>query len=378
MASKILVVTRNLPPLVGGMERLNWHLLDELSKIADVRVVAPAGSARRLPQGVGVAEVPLNPLWKFVAQSLWQTLREARRWKPTLVLAGSGLTAPAALLAAKANGARSAAYVHGLDLTISHVVYRSVWLWAVRKLDHVIANSMPTRNLALGIGVDPGKVSIVHPGVDATMKSAKSPPAEGFRSAHQLSGRLLMISVGRMSERKGLLEFVTHALPAIVDAVPGAVLLVVGDVPSNALHAKAQTRQSIQQAANDQGIGESVRFFGTVPDELLADMLGAADVHVFPIRELPGDPEGFGMVAIEAAAHGLPTVAFAAGGAVDSVCEGVSGKLVAPGDYAGFASTVIDVAANRERLRASSIAFASRFDWPEFGAKIARKLSIHG
>lgn len=37
-APRILIVTRNLPPLVGGMERLNWHMAEELAKVAEVRV----------------------------------------------------------------------------------------------------------------------------------------------------------------------------------------------------------------------------------------------------------------------------------------------------------------------------------------------------
>lgn len=43
--TRILLITRNLPPLVGGMERLNWHMADELAKRAEVRVVGPVGSA---------------------------------------------------------------------------------------------------------------------------------------------------------------------------------------------------------------------------------------------------------------------------------------------------------------------------------------------
>ena len=51
-----------------------------------------------------------------------------------------------------------------------------------------------------------------------------------------------------------------------------------------------------------------------VDDQRLSDAYFAADVMVFPVLDLPGDVEGFGMVAVEAAAHGLPTVAFAVGG----------------------------------------------------------------
>ena len=41
--ARILHITRNLPPLVGGMERLNWHIADELSRRAQVQVIGPQG-----------------------------------------------------------------------------------------------------------------------------------------------------------------------------------------------------------------------------------------------------------------------------------------------------------------------------------------------
>lgn len=43
--SRILHITRNLPPLVGGMERLNWHIADELSRCAQVQLIGPEGCA---------------------------------------------------------------------------------------------------------------------------------------------------------------------------------------------------------------------------------------------------------------------------------------------------------------------------------------------
>ncbi|HET6587310.1 MAG TPA: hypothetical protein VFG67_06005 [Oleiagrimonas sp.] len=58
--SRILLITRNLPPLVGGMERLNWHMAEELAKVAEVRIIGPAGSAALAPPGVVVREAPLK------------------------------------------------------------------------------------------------------------------------------------------------------------------------------------------------------------------------------------------------------------------------------------------------------------------------------
>ncbi len=77
------------------------------------------------------------------------------------------------------------------------------------------------------------------------------------------------------------------------------------------------------------------------------------------------------MVAIEAAAHGLPTVAFATGGIVDAVAEGQSGHLVAPGDYAALAQAAVRMLADSPyawQTRAST--FAVQFAWQAMGHKL--------
>ena len=375
---RILHITRNLPPLVGGMERLNWHIADELSRYAQVQLIGPSGSAAQRPAAVPVTEVPLRPLPRFLLASAWQAVAVARRFQPHIVLAGSGLTAPAAWLAARASGAHAHVYLHGLDAAVQHPAYRTVWHPAIRRMDGVIANSQPTAELARNLGVAAEKIRIVHPGV--TLPTAPQSPAalQDFRQRHQLGNKRLLLSVGRLTTRKGLREFVQQALPAIVQAAPDTLLAVVGDAPADSLHASVQTRASIQAVADAAGIGQHLRFLGVITDpQELACAYESASLHIFPVRVLPGDPEGFGMVAIEAAAHGLPTVAFATGGIVDAVAEGESGHLVAPGDYPSLAQAALQILADDPgawQPRAS--AFAAQFAWPTLGKKILEALSV--
>src|SRR5690625_3704697 len=104
---RILHVTRNLPPLVGGMERLNCHIADELARRADTRVIGPRGAARLKPDRVEMKEVPLKPLPLFLLAMLAKTAWQALRWRPDVIVAGSGLTASIAWLAAWLCGARA-------------------------------------------------------------------------------------------------------------------------------------------------------------------------------------------------------------------------------------------------------------------------------
>lgn len=371
---RILLVTRNLPPLVGGMERLNWHMADELSRFAEVRVIGPSGSAALAPFGVKVLEVPLRPLWRFLLRTRSLARREAQSWSPDLVLAGSGLTAPAAIVAARACGAKTAAYVHGLDVAARHPVYRALWLPALQRMGRIIANSHSTAALAREAGVDPTRIGVVHPGVELPARLVDAGAAAHFRAVHDLGSRPLLLSVGRLSARKGLREFVSNVLPRIVVEQPDVMLLIVGDAPRQALHARAQTVESIRAAAEASGMAGHVRFLGKLSDADLEVAYRSANVHVFPVRELPGDVEGFGMVAVEAAAHGLPTVAYAVGGVTDAVKETVSGRLVCAGDAPAFAAAVIEILRNppgNERVRA----FAAEFEWSSFGEAVWSQLA---
>lgn len=382
---KVLHITRNLPPLVGGMERLNWHMAAELSKTHDVTVIGPTGSAAIAPFGIKVHEAPLQPLWRFLLAALRIAHREAKQWHPDIILAGSGLTAPIARYAARLAGAQTVIYTHGLDITVKHPIYRLFWLPAIRRADRVIANSQPTRKLCLEIGVNSNRLGVVYPGVDlpseihAQQKNGSEPLSpldrSSLRNRYNLGNRPVLLSVGRLSARKGLREFVEHALPEIVAAHPDTILLVVGDAPKDALLAQSQTQDSIRASAKNAGVEENIRFLGKISDEELYGVYRSSDLHVFPVRTLTNDPEGFGMVAIEAAICGLPTVAFATGGVVDAVSEGKSGYLVKPNDYLAFANTVIEALKTSQTMQQSCIQFAQQFAWPNFGAGILAQFS---
>jgi len=90
---------------------------------------------------------------------------------------------------------------------------------------------------------------------------------------------------------------------------------------------------------------------------------------IFPVIERPGDIEGFGMVAIEAAAHGTPTYAFAVGGVPDAVSDGISGQLLQPGDYCGMTAAALD-ALNQTKIYPKCRDFAEKFAWPAFGEQL--------
>lgn len=366
-----LLVTRNLPPLRGGMERLCLHIALSLSNGGyNLSVIGPEGCAAHLPAPVRVREIPYRPLVRFFIAASRAVCVAARRG-PVVVIAGSGLTAPFAWFAARSTNARFVVYLHGLDIIARSALYQFFWLPFIRRADLILVNSDSTGRLAQMRGIQKNRIEVLHPGTEVP-----GPDAEArrlFREEHGLGERPVLLSVGRLTPRKGLAEFIKLALPAILAQHPDAVFLVIGaDADDAARPASESQLERIFRAANEAGVSAALRVLPPCDDAMLTSAYRAADAHVFPVLDLPGDVEGFGMVAIEAAAHGVPTVGFRVGGVPDAIVEGVSGSLIEPHDYGGFAVQVSHWVGQggRPMLQARCVAAATGYGWPRFGERL--------
>lgn len=366
-----LLVTRNFPPLLGGMEKVNLHLLLALQAGCRTALCGPAGCAAYVPSQTEVNESRVKPLPAFLIAALWRAMRLALRRRPEWVIAGSGLTAPIAWLVARCSGARVAVYLHGLDIVAPSRLYQWIWLPFIRRCDIALVNSANTARLAQQHDVPAGNLHVLHPGTDLPTLTAAA--SSEFRARFGLGQRLLLLSVGRLTQRKGLAEFVAQALPAIVSRYSDVLLLVIGDEAHDALHTRpGSQRQRIQDAARAAGVESHLHFLGRCDEATLGAAYQAADLHIFPVLELPGDVEGFGMVALESAAHGLPTVAFAVGGVPDAVQDGRTGTLVASGHYDELSAAVIrQLTHTRDGANIGACReFAASKAWPAFGARL--------
>lgn len=360
----ILLITRNLPPLVGGMERLNWHIADELSKGHTVSIISHTKAKEIAPQNTKFYGVPLNPLPIFLILAFFQTFLRCLVQRPDLLFAGSGLTAPIVVFWAKIFRKKSIIYIHGLDVVNNSIVYRKVWIPLIRKADHIVANSTPTQELCIRNHIPRTKISIIHPGVDFPPLPRDVEHIQQLKDKFNLNNKKVLISVGRLTERKGLNEFIQHALPQIVKDIPNVLLLIVGDTASHALNKNMQTNVQLLETAKAYNVEQHITFSGKVTDPELSSFFYLSDIHVFPIKYIPEDPEGFGMVAIEAAAHGTPTVAFAVGGVVDAIKHNETGCLIVYEDYQMMTHTLVQILeGNTVISEKMCVQYAEQFAW---------------
>ena len=210
-------------------------------------------------------------------------------------------------------------YAHGEELTTwRQPMKMRAMLWTYRHADLVIANSEFTRDELVKRGVPPGKIVLLYPGVDVQRFRPGLPYEELRAGICVLDGEKLIVSVGRLSRRKGFDQ--------VIRAVP--ILLKRGLAVHYAAIGIGEDLDYLKSLAAQLGVAERVHLLGHVSPADLPRWYNAADVVAMPNREIDGDTEGFGMVFVEAAACAKPTVAGLAGGTGAAVIDGVTGLRV--------------------------------------------------
>ncbi|MGI9271543.1 MAG: glycosyltransferase family 4 protein [Woeseiaceae bacterium] len=363
--ARITLVSRNFPPLTGGMERLVHQLYLNLLERHEVTLLGPAGCEDFVSAGANVRASRISPTSVFLLLTLLKGIFGRKPARPDVVIGGSGLVGPVVLALAGMSRAKSILLVHGLDIVADSRLYQWLFVPLLKRADVIVCNSKNTAALAQSAGVDVSRIVTINPGVD--VEDAAVAHEEAKRSLG-LEDKTILLSVGRLIPRKGLAEFIERSFADLVKTNPDMVLLIAGSEPSSALNRPdTSVLARIKTAIAAHKLEHHVQLLGHVAGDGIAPLYAAADAFVFPLVETRGDVEGFGMVAIEAAAQGAPTVAFDCGGVSDAVANGTSGYLVAAENYAEFSSAIVRAVSGE--LRGSAREFANQFSWENYAAK---------
>jgi len=254
-------------------------------------------------------------------------------------------------------GARLVLTLHGSEILRLHQRF-GTRLAAGRlfaRADRISVVSRHTRDLLLGhFPSAAGRVALT-PGA---LRTDFPPAAASARRAP--GGRVVILTVARLHPRKGQLHVVgaLRALPAELRArveyrIAGA-------------HGKEGYDDALRAAAAAADF--PVRLLGDVADPDLPGLYAEADV--FAMTSVPHklSVEGFGLVYLEAGAHGVPVVAHAIGGVPEAVVDGETGLLVPPGDTAALTAAfarLIEDPDLRARLGEGGRRHARRHSWDE-------------
>ncbi|MGH4024172.1 MAG: glycosyltransferase [Pseudonocardiaceae bacterium] len=189
------------------------------------------------------------------------------------------------------------------------------------------------------LGVPRERIAVVPCGVDLNRFTPRGPRASR-------TGTHRILSLGRLVERKGV-ETTVRAL----SHVPGAELVIAGGGDGTADAELAR----LVALARETGVRDRVRLLGPIPRQDVPALLRSADVVVSAAWYEP-----FGMVPLEAMACGVPVVATAVGGHLDTVVDGRTGALVPPRQVGLLAQRLRELLADPARLAGMSTAAAAR------------------
>lgn len=260
-------------------------------------------------------------------------------------------------------------YAHGEELTGwgRGNKYKAM-CFALRHADKVIANSDFTLNTLKRMAVAPERIELIHPGVDVE-RFRPGLPFQDLRDSLGLrSGVLLLLSVGRLSRRKGF-DNVIRAMPE---------LLATGVDVHYAIIGIGEDEDYLNALVCEHNVMNEVHLLGHVPMEDLPRWYNACDLFILANREIGGDTEGFGMVFIEAAACGKASIAGRAGGTGSAVLDGVTGVQINGESVAEVVAALREMLVNRNRRYELELAALKRArDSLSWVAVAARTRAIH-
>lgn len=254
--------------------------------------------------------------WRFFARSLRLALRH--RFKAV----HAGRVLPEGLVAwlvGRIVRVPVVIYAHGEEITTWRQPGKfKAMRFAYRHADRVVANSEFTREQLLKLGVAPECIVIINPGVDIE-RFRPDLPCEDLKLGIGLAqGQKLILSVGRLSRRKGF-DMMIRSIPELLKRGVDVQYVLIGI---------GEDWGYLIDLAEKLGVAARVHLLGHVVPDDLPRWYNACDVFAMPNRELNGDTEGFGMVFLEAAACGKPVLAGSAGGTGAAVVDGLTGRRI--------------------------------------------------
>jgi glycosyltransferase involved in cell wall biosynthesis len=305
------------------METAAFELYQTLRALTPVDLVSYGGTNKLLPV-------------MYPALFVRSTLSSLRH-KPDVIYLQDGTLAPFASPLRALTNSPVFATIHGLDLTFQNPLYQRLFVPKMHSVDRIVANSTNTANVVSSRL--PGKlVDVVHYGVSDTFYSPTDRASLRSRFVNlvrsplpTLSNSPVLATTGRLVRRKGVNWFIREVMPSIHHTFPDAVYLVTGVGPMH---------DEIERAISDNDLESSVFLLGRVSDEARDLLYNIADLFLMPNVVVPGDVEGFGLVATEASSCGTPVIGSNIQGIVDAISEGETGFKLPPEDAETWIKTL--------------------------------------
>jgi len=381
---RLLLITQDFPPEVGGIQTYSYEYARQLSEYCDFfGVVAPEkpGSKsvdEKLNFLVFRIKIPNGLL--FIA--LYLKLRHlVDRYDIDATFHAQWHTVlPASSLRDKGKLKKVFSAVHGRELlfnpyqnkSVLQNIYNKYRKISLRNIDHLYPVSDFTSMELEKYGIETDKKSVQTNGTDPAQFNKEmidKKTKNRVIKQYNLSGKKIVLTVCRLVPRKGV-DVVIKAVKKLVDKYPELLYLVIGSGPE---------MNNYKKLARNLALEKNVLFTGRIEDDKeFAAFYDVSDIFVMVPRSGKSNVEGFGIVYLEANAIGLPVIGSKSGGIPSAIIDGETGLLVDEDNPDQLADALNKLLSNKEYARKLGnnglIRIKNELNWKNLGNKLFNDL----
>ena len=351
-----LIVTRNFPPDVGGMQVLMGGLSESLLNHGPVKVFTfeyPDSNIYDSKSLINIERVKGMKLFrKFRKANLVNNFINtnhniraifADHWKSLELIKAENIkkTKLFCLLHSKEIN-------HEIGSSLNKRLIKST-----DKADFIIANSNFTKQLAIKVGINSSKIHVIFPGIH------KPKIIENISKikAEKVFGDSFpkIITVARLDKRKGhdkILMLIKNLKPKF----PKIKYVSVG---------AGEEENNLMKLSKELSLGEEINFLKNIDSDLKTALFAEANLFLMPSRIEKKSVEGFGISFIEAASYGVASIGGKDGGASDAISHNETGLICDGKDLNSIYDSVVDFFQNEKFIKYGKNAkkFSESFHW---------------
>ena len=219
--------------------------------------------------------------------------------------------------------------------------------------DFIIANSNFTKELAIKVGINPSKISVIFPGIQKPRLIEKASKIKAESIFDESFPKI--ITVARLDKRKGhdkILMLIKNLKPKFPKIK--YVSIGFGDEENNLLKLSKELR-----------LEKEVIFLKNIDHNLKTALIAEANLFLMPSRIDKKSVEGFGISFIEAASYGVASIGGKDGGASDAISHNKTGLICDGNNFNSIYDSVIDFFQNEKFIKfgKNSKKFSEKFYW---------------
>jgi len=351
---KVLVITPSYPPARGGIQTFVQRIVKYWPGPSPTVVTVGGHAEKTYDAGAREQIIRVRPARRGGMPATMAAI--AGR-----VVVGAALKKPDIVVSAHVSASPAAVALGYIGVPFIQLVYGTEMRrrpkstsFAIRRAARVVTISEYTSELAEDLGADSKQLELIEPGVDI-------PDAVIAKRG----ARPTIVTVARIDDLHKGHDVMLETISLLRRDVHDIHWQVIGD---------GRLRTELERQSLARGLSDNVTFLGPVTDKERDEWLDRGHLFAMPSRPEPdGAVEGYGIVYVEAGAHGLPVVGGDVAGPRDAVNHGETGLLVDPTDpqeVAGAILTLLRDPQLRQSMGKAGREKAHSQSWP----KVAQRL----